>query len=306
MINVSVIIPAFNAELYIRNCLDSILLQDYREIEIIVVDDGSTDSTSQICLHYQQKDARLKYFFQENSGVSVARNVGIDMAKGRWLIFADADDMMEKNAIRHLVGIAESSCADAALGSLNLLQKGSNNSLYKKFDDSENAQFLPLKHPALWGYVFKSSLIKENGVKFVPGLAFSEDRVFLYECAKLVRKFVTTSKGVYAYRENETSVCKRSSSIRKFIEHIKAAASLKQILNKGDLSDSMKINLIREIKFTTELGFHLFVYTDNYDQKELLSAKECFLEYGGHILMFKLKMFYWRFRFFMRKIKSLR
>ena len=247
-----------------------------------------------------------EFLFQENSGVSVARNVGIDMAKGRWLIFADADDMMEKNAIRHLVGIAESSCADAALGSLNLLQKGSNNSLYKKFDDSENAQFLPLKHPALWGYVFKSSLIKENGVKFVPGLAFSEDRVFLYECAKLVRKFVTTSKGVYAYRENETSVCKRSSSIRKFIEHIKAAASLKQILNKGDLSDSMKINLIREIKFTTELGFHLFVYTDNYDQKELLSAKECFLEYGGHILMFKLKMFYWRFRFFMRKIKSLR
>ena len=158
-----------------------------------MVDDGSSDSTQQICLHYQQKDARLKYFRQKNSGVSVARNVGIDMAQGRWLVFVDADDVLEYDAIRHLIGTAESFDADVVLGSLNVIQKDLKKSLYKRFDDFENAHFLPLKHPALWGYAFKTSIIKENGVKFVPGLAFSEDRVFLYECAKFLRRFVTTS-----------------------------------------------------------------------------------------------------------------
>lgn len=94
---VSVIIPVFNTEKYIGRCIESVLHSQYNEFEIIIIDDGSTDASAEICKYYSNRDSRINYYYQENAGVSVARNVGIEMARGEWIVFLDSDDYILDN-----------------------------------------------------------------------------------------------------------------------------------------------------------------------------------------------------------------
>lgn len=97
MPKVSVIIPVYNAEKYLRKCLDSVLAQSFADFEVLLINDGSTDGSGKICDDYAQKDARVKVFHKENGGVSSARNLGLDNATGDWIVFVDSDDYVEKN-----------------------------------------------------------------------------------------------------------------------------------------------------------------------------------------------------------------
>lgn len=97
---VSVIIPVFNGEKYIRKCLDSILRQTYKELEIIVMDDGSSDNTAEICREYRQNDERVRVISRENKGVSYSRNEGVKLSKGKYILFVDSDDYIEENMIQ--------------------------------------------------------------------------------------------------------------------------------------------------------------------------------------------------------------
>ena len=91
---VSIIIPVYKVEAYIRECLDSVIRQTYKNLEIILVDDGSPDQCGQICDEYAQEDSRIQVIHKENAGVSAARNTGIDAATGTYMIFADSDDVL--------------------------------------------------------------------------------------------------------------------------------------------------------------------------------------------------------------------
>ncbi len=103
MLTVSVIVPVFNTSSYLSRCIDSIINQTYRDIEIILIDDGSTDDSAEICKEYASIDSRIKYFFQENSGPDYARKRGLDYAKGEYLVFVDSDDFIAPNMIEALV-----------------------------------------------------------------------------------------------------------------------------------------------------------------------------------------------------------
>lgn len=92
---ISVIVPMYNVELYLRKCLDSIVNQTYKNIEILIIDDGSTDNSGMICDEYAQKDDRIKVFHTENQGLSSARNLGLDEATGDWVGFVDSDDWID-------------------------------------------------------------------------------------------------------------------------------------------------------------------------------------------------------------------
>ncbi len=94
---ISIIIPVYNIERYLRTCIDSILQQSFRNFELILVDDGSTDSSGAICDFYSQADSRVVSFHKKNEGVSVARNYGIDKAQSDWICFIDSDDWVEKD-----------------------------------------------------------------------------------------------------------------------------------------------------------------------------------------------------------------
>ena len=92
---ISVIVPVYNVEPYLRKCLDSIIGQTYKDLEIIIIDDGSTDCSGKICDEYEERDGRLKVFHTENKGLSAARNLGLDNATGDWIGFVDSDDWIE-------------------------------------------------------------------------------------------------------------------------------------------------------------------------------------------------------------------
>src|SRR3989338_8307313 len=98
-VKISVIIPVYNARKFLKTSVDSVLGQNYKNIEIILIDDGSTDKSGEICDDYAKKDRRIKVIHQKNSGPAAARNTGIENAKGEFLFFADADDFLEKDAL---------------------------------------------------------------------------------------------------------------------------------------------------------------------------------------------------------------
>ena len=112
---VSIIVPVYKAEKYIHQCIDSLLTQTYRNIEVILVDDGSPDHCGKICDEYAAKDCRVKVIHQQNGGVSVARQTGIDHATGEYSIHADPDDWVELNMIEELVAKAVSDNADMVI-----------------------------------------------------------------------------------------------------------------------------------------------------------------------------------------------
>lgn len=118
---VSIIIPAFNVEKYIGRCLESILLQTYKNLEIIVIDDGSSDKTSSVIKKYAENDSRIIFLKKQNSGVSASRNAGLDIAKGKYVCFFDSDDFMNSDHIQSLVySITSSDDIDCSINSYNL------------------------------------------------------------------------------------------------------------------------------------------------------------------------------------------
>ena len=102
---ISVIVPVYNVESYLNRCVDSILRQTYKELEIILVDDGSTDNSGKICDEYKSVDNRVKVIHQSNRGQSVARNNGINMACGKWICFVDSDDFIQDDYLEYLLGL---------------------------------------------------------------------------------------------------------------------------------------------------------------------------------------------------------
>ena len=96
---ISVIVPVYNVEKYLRRCIDSILAQTFSDFELLLIDDGSKDSSGEICEEYAGKDARIRVFHRQNGGVSTARNLGIDKAKGEWIYFVDSDDVVLPSAL---------------------------------------------------------------------------------------------------------------------------------------------------------------------------------------------------------------
>ena len=102
MISISIIVPVYKAELFLPRCIDSILTQTFTDFELLLIDDGSPDNSGSICDEYALKDKRIRVFHKENGGVSSARNLGLDNAKGEWITFIDADDWISNTFIEHL------------------------------------------------------------------------------------------------------------------------------------------------------------------------------------------------------------
>ncbi|MCD7783929.1 MAG: glycosyltransferase, partial [Firmicutes bacterium] len=109
---VSILVPAYNSEKYIGRCIDSILGQEYKNIELIAIDDGSDDKTGQILDEYAASDGRVRVFHRENAGVSASRNLGLDMARGKYIEFSDSDDWLTSDATKLLVRAAEDKGSD--------------------------------------------------------------------------------------------------------------------------------------------------------------------------------------------------
>lgn len=228
---VSIIVPVYKVEKYIHQCIDSLLAQTYRNIEVILVDDGSHDHCGKICDEYAAKDSRVKVIHQQNGGVSVARQTGIDHATGEYSIHADPDDWVELNMIEELVAKAVADNADMVICDFYRESKYGNN-----YDSQNPGNDLTASavlreilyqrlHGACWNKLVKRSSIK--GIGFTPeDLCILEDE--LYNIRILARKIKVSylPKAFYHYRvENEHSLCNTISE-KSFKSKVKAVSEI--------------------------------------------------------------------------------
>lgn len=211
---VSVIVPAYNTEKYIDKCLDSLLHQSYREMEVIMIDDGSKDETGNICKKYVQADNRFRLIQKKNTGVSDSRNVGIQAAKGNFLAFVDSDDYVAKDYIGTLVGELENAqlaCAEYFLvqGSQKHLHKAALAGTDRKALSAAEAIDMLHRPDAfqgyLWNKIFLREIIEKENICFDSRVKIWEDMIF---CLKYLTKIESVNyigKPVYYYVQRENS-----------------------------------------------------------------------------------------------------
>lgn len=258
---ISIIIPIYNAELYLRQCIDSILSQSISDYEIILINDGSTDNSLSICKQYAEIHKNISILNEKNEGVSASRNKGLNVAKGEWIIFIDADDYLMPNALQTLYSCAHTTNSDIILANALKLKDGKESSpILQLNNENLSKKLYPIKHFALWGYLFKRSLISENKLEFINGLAYSEDRIFIYQYIRLCKTISYINSPIYIYRINVSSACSSRDGIKK-AKHQFWAASVLNTMAKNELTFSYRLELLKESEKTINMGFYSFIET---------------------------------------------
>ncbi|MCM1077580.1 MAG: glycosyltransferase [Bacteroides sp.] len=232
---VSIIIPAYNAGRYLRECLDSALAQSHRDVEVIVVDDGSTDLTPSILVEYRRRDPRMRVLTQPNSGVSAARNAALRIARGEWITFLDSDDALYSHSIATMLRVAEQTGCDLVYGGWKGGRYIPTVDIDRDFTTEIRDQYSVIEEvlyqssdivPAPWGKLYKRSCL--DGISFEHGCIY-EDLDMFYKLRPRGGKIAVTGCPVYFYRDNPGSITNTFSPSRldvlKVTGRIEAAMS---------------------------------------------------------------------------------
>lgn len=200
---VSVIVPIYNAEKYLNKCLESIIGQTYKNLEIILVDDGSLDNSPTICDAWAQIDSRIRVIHKKNGGVSSARNAGIDLAQGDYIGFVDADDWIEPNMYEVLINNAEKFSADKS--SCGYVYYGRNVSgavdcTVLKNSDDMRLRLIRGDHNAVWCAIYSRSVVGD--IRFDESLKVAEDWLFNYQVCLKMSSEVIVDTPLYHYEDN--------------------------------------------------------------------------------------------------------
>ena len=217
---ISVITPVYNTEKYLAECLDSILAQSMTDFELLLIDDGSNDGSGAICDRYAAQDKRIRVFHTPNRGVSAARNLGLDNASGKFVVFIDSDDWISSD---HLRQFADSNIGEDGIVFTNLLEerprKGSESKFRRyKVPDCRIAGGLQNCMPALahllrihcfgwtWNKMFSRATIERSGLRFDETIRYAEDEIFTVRYCAHISHIVCNSNPTYRYRYVPTSL----------------------------------------------------------------------------------------------------
>ena len=207
MSKISVIVPVYNVEYYLKKCIRSIVKQSYKNLEIILVDDGSSDKSGLICDVFAKKDKRIKVIHKNNSGVSDARNVGIDNATGYYITFVDSDDWVPKNYIEILYNAMVEKDSDICIGSLQFIKLITKdrldvNDFYVTRNSIMDFVNIVLDCKTINCAVtklYKTEIIKNNSIRFNNAISFGEDTIFVLDYLLYTDRMQFVKKAVYNY-----------------------------------------------------------------------------------------------------------
>lgn len=314
---ISIIIPMYNAEKYITECIDSILEQKYKNFEIVIIDDGSSDNSIHICEKLREKDERIVIYKQINKGVSCARNKGLEMARGEYICFVDSDDVVSKeylNTLFQMICYKDVDCA--IVGSCSLIEEfeqGENTltlfegkeEILRELHDGRNY------HGQVWGKLFKKSLVGD--IKFNSTFYINEDMAFVQEYFLKSKRVYLCKKKYYFYRINSQSAinikyCKKDNTARdaslymlREIENccpsvrMYAIKSLicsdLYILDKMIISENIDHNLAQKIncELRSVSNKKIIKYLTETTEIKVLSFYLLLINYHIKILMNKIK-----------------
>ena len=207
---ISVIIPIYNAELYLEQCLESIKNQTYKNFEVIMIDDGSTDKSQEICKKFSNSDKRFKLICQKNSGVSAARNKGISEATGKYIYFCDSDDFCNIDifeTIMNKIGENDLVCFGYKKIYKNAQKKFILNNTINDFNSIKKMIFeSDYVRGYIWNKFFDLKVIKDNNIKFNENIHFCEDMIFVLDFLNCTKKIIYINEIGYNYRMRRNSV----------------------------------------------------------------------------------------------------
>lgn len=287
---ISIIIPVFNREAFLNKCVDSILKQTFTNFELILVDDGSTDSSSEICKSYAKKDSRVLYFHQENKGVSAARNTGLDNAKGNYIGWVDSDDWIAIDMFEHLYNLIIK--YDASISECGFYYVVNNNKYLHKFGDSITyGEGIFLLNSYINGSLFHgmcSKLFKRevfDEFRFPSGRIFEDTVLTLYiSVSKL--KFVRSPEPKYYYVQTNGSIITSDLTPLKARQGMHLYNLLFNSLDKwnnlNELENNSLKNYLKQNGVVWYLGLGLSnkpiiqkVYSIYFQKRHKMSILEC-------------------------------
>lgn len=222
---VSVILPVYNVQLFLADCLESILHQSLKEIEILAINDGSTDHSLQILEKYALQDNRLKIISQENKGLSAARNVAMRQAKGTYISFVDSDDWIDPSFLENLYHAAETEKADFAVGGALFYGKSATvETIYENdvyFVTTDLREKIEKSYVVVWNKIYRRDKLLEHNLFFREGARF-EDMYWTPHVMEKLEKGVWVPQTFYHYRYSYTSITKGPTDIEKKNEGLAA------------------------------------------------------------------------------------
>lgn len=259
---VSIIIPVYNSEKYLLECVHSIMNQSYEYLEIIIINDGSTDNSLSCCYELQNEDKRIKVIDIENAGVSNARNIGIKESNGELLMFVDADDYIDKDFVFTLLSNCKNAYSLSLCGYYKVDKKKHEVNYFKSLKKIRNNKIYKTicRDSRIWNQVWNKIYIKDiiikNNIFFNPEIKVGEDLLFNFQYAQFINEVIYISKPLYYYRCSPNSVM----STKHIDENIRLFDKLRSL----SISKGFKKELIQTIKIYSILeNFNIVCETNN-------------------------------------------
>lgn len=228
-INISVIIPIYNCENYLSRCIESVLNQTYEEFELILINDGSTDQSYEICKKYKKIDDRIKVVNKENMGVSHTRNQGIEQANGEYIIFVDSDDWIESSMLEKMYCGTQGKKIDMVICGTNIVSTEGvsvknlkNETFLGKEEISDAITYIIQKNQekCVWNKMYRKSILQQNKIYFREDIGVVEDAIFNFNYFKYINSMQILENSYYNYnRIVDTSINLRYLPYRCYCEH---------------------------------------------------------------------------------------
>lgn len=209
---VSIIVPVYNVSKYLNQCIKSILNQSYHNIELILVDDGSTDDSAAICDQYAKIDCRVSVIHKSNGGLTSARNAGLETATGEWIMHVDSDDYICDDMVKDMIVKANETGADIILGGMRFFWENSTNTFDIMPIEWSSDKITSLNHyirsnwTCLCGTMAKRQLYSKNGLKSPEGITWHEDFYLMIRLIFFSNCISTINKPYYCYRQHSSSI----------------------------------------------------------------------------------------------------
>ena len=253
---VSIIVPVYNIENYIRVCVESILAQTYASLELILVDDGSKDNSGILCDEYAVIDPRVKVIHKENGGVSSARNAGLRQAKGDWIMHVDGDDWIEPDIIESLIEAAKATEADLVFSDfIKYGPNAGNNQLPSWNSDKIDSmsRYIAYVMTTIWGSIAKRSLYIDHSLKSPEGISYCEDFHLIVRLCHYAKKIANVHRPFYHYRYRPTSIMSNMSRKTESDEQWVYQDTIRFFKEQGVYEDYRKVMSWRTLKSAQEL-----------------------------------------------------
>lgn len=285
MLNISIIIPLYNASSYLHHSLDTLLSQSFQDIEIILVDDGSTDESPAICDEYARKDGRIKVFHEAHSGVAHSRQIGLEEAQGDFILYVDADDVVETDMITDMYQKAINEDADMVICDYRELTY--DGEVYRKQEPTALSGEAVLEdilsgklYGALWNKMMRREWLMKTKASFPQELTMREDLIFLSQCLPYAQKIAYIAKAYYGYERRNTSALTSNYLNESPSYYNQESLWVSLILKNKSLSNSIRLQLERyyfKLSYITLLK-GLF---DKQLWNERFKSHENLLDYGS-------------------------